>query len=153
MINRVSHTGILAALLLTAFSTVSLAESTWTLEDCLKQAKKSSLKLESAKLREQAADISVKQAKSGNSPTVSASIQNTLYDHPFINNEDHYRLNLGISGSYTLWDGGATSLNVESKTLSKEERKAIEKLRESENFQGDTVTKKSIFDKFKNYFS
>ena len=39
------------------------------------------------------------------------------------------------------------------KTLSKEERKAIEKLRESENFQGDTVTKKSIFDKFKNYFS
>ena len=39
------------------------------------------------------------------------------------------------------------------KTLSKEERKAIEKLRESENFQGDTVTKKSIFEKFKNYFS
>ncbi|MGM9700476.1 MAG: molecular chaperone DnaJ [Prevotella sp.] len=39
------------------------------------------------------------------------------------------------------------------KTLTKEERKAIEKLRESENFQGDTVTKKSIFDKFKNYFS
>lgn len=39
------------------------------------------------------------------------------------------------------------------KTLSKEERKAIEKLRESDNFQGDTVTKKSIFDKFKNYFS
>ena len=120
MIKRVSHTGILAAILLTAFSTVSLAESTWTLEDCLKQAKKASLKLESAKLREQAADISVKQAKSGNSPTVSASIQNTLFDHPFIDNEDHYRLNLGISGSYTLWDGGATSLNVESKTLTKE---------------------------------
>ena len=84
MIKRVSHTGILAAILLTAFSTVSLAESTWTLEDCLKQAKKASLKLESAKLREQAADISVKQAKSGNSPTVSASIQNTLFDHPHI---------------------------------------------------------------------
>ena len=96
------------------------AAGTWTLEDCLKQAKKSSLKLESAKLREQAADISVKQAKSSGGPTVSASIQNTLYDHPFVDNEDHYRLNLGISGSYTLWDGGATSLNVESKTLSKE---------------------------------
>ena len=79
-----------------------------------------SLSLESAKLREQAADISVKQAKSGNSPTVSASIQNTLYDHPFVHNEDHYRLNLGISGSYTLWDGGATSLNVEVNQLSKE---------------------------------
>lgn len=120
MINRVSHTGILAATLLTVFSALSFAETTWTLEDCLKQAKKASLKLESARLREQSADISVKQAKSSNSPTVSASIQNTLYDHPFIDNEDHYRLNLGISGSYTLWDGGATSLNVESKTLTKE---------------------------------
>jgi outer membrane protein len=115
--NRALYTGILAAAVLW---TSSLAQNTWTLEDCLKQAKKASLKLESAKLREQSAEISVKQAKSGNSPTVSASIQNTLYDHPFVDNEDHYRLNLGISGSYTLWDGGATSLNVESKTLSKE---------------------------------
>ena len=111
---------ISAIMATTVFTTASLAESTWSLEDCLKQAKKASLKLESAKLREQSADISVKQAKSSNYPTVSASIQNTLYDHPFIDNEDHYRLNLGISGSYTLWDGGAKSLNVESKTLSKE---------------------------------
>ena len=115
--NRALYTGILAAAVLW---TSGMAQSTWTLEDCLKQAKKASLKLESAKLREQSAEISVKQAKSGNSPTVSASIQNTLYDHPFVDNEDHYRLNLGISGSYTLWDGGATSLNVESKTLTKE---------------------------------
>ncbi len=39
------------------------------------------------------------------------------------------------------------------KTLSKDERHAIEKLRDSENFQGDSSTKKSIFEKFKNYFS
>lgn len=96
------------------------AVSSWTLEDCLKQAQKASLKLESAKLREQKADISIKQAKVGNRPSVNASIQNTLFDHPFIDNEDHYRLNLGISGSYTLWDGGATSLNVEASQLSKE---------------------------------
>lgn len=38
------------------------------------------------------------------------------------------------------------------KTLSKEERKAIEALRESENFQGDKETKKSIFDRFRAYF-
>ena len=112
---------LITAFMATAvFTTAGFAESTWSLEDCLKQAKKSSLKLESAKLREQSAEISVKQAKTSGGPTVSASIQNTLYDHPFIDNEDHYRLNLGISGSYTLWDGGATSLNVESKTLSKE---------------------------------
>lgn len=39
------------------------------------------------------------------------------------------------------------------KTLSREERKAIEKLRESENFKGDTSTKKNIFEKFKSYFN
>ena len=96
------------------------AESAWTLEACLKQAKQKSLSLESAKLREQKADIGIKQAKSGNYPSVNASIQNTLFDHPFIDQEDHYRLNLGISGSYTIWDGGATSLNVEATQLSKE---------------------------------
>lgn len=39
------------------------------------------------------------------------------------------------------------------KTLSKNEKKAIEELRESENFKGDSKTKKSIFDKFRNYFN
>ena len=39
------------------------------------------------------------------------------------------------------------------KTLDKNERKAIEQLRESENFKGDSSTKKSIFEKFKNYFN
>ncbi|MDY3247959.1 MAG: molecular chaperone DnaJ [Prevotella sp.] len=39
------------------------------------------------------------------------------------------------------------------KELSKEERKAIEDLRDRENFKGYTTTKKSIFEKFKNYFS
>ena len=80
---------ITAILTTAALSTTALAEGSWTLEDCLKQAKKASLKLESAKLREQSADISIKQAKSSGGPTVSASIQNTLYDHPFIDNEDH----------------------------------------------------------------
>ena len=108
--------------ILTLLSTAAfaLAGEAWTLEACLKQAKQKSLSLESAKLREQKADISIKQAKSGNYPSVNASIQNTLFDHPFIDNEDHYRLNLGVSGSYTLWDGGATNLNVEATQLSKE---------------------------------
>lgn len=39
------------------------------------------------------------------------------------------------------------------KELSKEERSAIEKLRESENFKGDSSTKKSIFERFRNYFN
>ncbi len=39
------------------------------------------------------------------------------------------------------------------KELTREEREAIGKFRESENFKGDPATKKSIFDKFKNYFS
>lgn len=39
------------------------------------------------------------------------------------------------------------------KTLSKEERKAMESLRNSENFKGDKSTKQSIFQRFRNYFS
>ena len=39
------------------------------------------------------------------------------------------------------------------KELNKEERKAIERLRESENFKGDTTTKHSIFENFRKLFS
>ncbi len=38
------------------------------------------------------------------------------------------------------------------KTLSREERMAIESLRNSSNFQGDKETKKAIFDRFRKYF-
>lgn len=39
------------------------------------------------------------------------------------------------------------------KTLSHEEKKALETFRESDNFKGDKQTKDSIFNRFKNYFS
>lgn len=39
------------------------------------------------------------------------------------------------------------------KTLTKNEKKAIEELRESENFKGDTNTKKSIFERLKERFN
>ena len=39
------------------------------------------------------------------------------------------------------------------KELSRSEKEMLEQLRQSDNFKGDVSTKKSIFDKFKNYFS
>lgn len=39
------------------------------------------------------------------------------------------------------------------KTLSRDERKALEEFKESDNFKGDSQTKDSIFNRFKNYFS
>ncbi len=39
------------------------------------------------------------------------------------------------------------------KTLSRDERKAVESFRDSDNFKGDKQTKDSIFSRFKNYFS
>ena len=39
------------------------------------------------------------------------------------------------------------------KTLSREERKALEQMKESDNFKGDRQTRESIFSRFKNYFS
>jgi len=38
------------------------------------------------------------------------------------------------------------------KTLSKEEKNAVESMKGSDNFKGDAETKRSIFQKFKNYF-
>ena len=39
------------------------------------------------------------------------------------------------------------------KTLSRDEKEALEIMKQSDNFKGDSSTKKSIFEKFKNYFS
>ena len=39
------------------------------------------------------------------------------------------------------------------KELSKEEKEALTKFKESDNFKGDAATKRSIFQRFKNYFS
>lgn len=39
------------------------------------------------------------------------------------------------------------------KTLDRHERQVLEELRDSDNFKGDASTKKSIFEKFKNYFN
>ena len=111
------------AIVLGIFASASLvfADGSWTLSACLKQAKEKSLKLESAKLREQKADVSLEQAKVGNYPTLSASIGNTLYDSPFRDGpQDHYRLSAGLSASYTLWDGGSTRLSIQANEINKE---------------------------------
>ena len=39
------------------------------------------------------------------------------------------------------------------KTLSKQEREMMEQLKDSDNFKGDSNTRKTIFQKFKNYFN
>ena len=39
------------------------------------------------------------------------------------------------------------------KTLSREEKQAIEQFKGSDNFKGDKQTRDSIFQKFKNYFN
>ena len=104
-----------------ASASLIYADGPWTLASCLKQAKEKSLSLETARLREKQADVSIEQAKVGNYPTLSASIGNTLYDSPFKSGpQDHYRLNVGISGSYTLWDGGSTRLSIRASELNKE---------------------------------
>jgi molecular chaperone DnaJ len=39
------------------------------------------------------------------------------------------------------------------KELSRSEKQSLEQFKDSDNFKGDNLTKKSIFDKFKNYFN
>lgn len=102
-------------------ATFIYADTAWTLDACLKQAKEKSLKLESAKLREQQADISVKQANIDRYPSLSANINNSLHDHPFVDGpKDHYSFSVGLNGSMTLWNGGATTLSIEASQLNKQ---------------------------------
>ena len=39
------------------------------------------------------------------------------------------------------------------KTLSRDEKKSLEKMKDSDNFKGDAATKRSIFQRFRNYFN
>ncbi len=106
-----------------------LAGTAWalpplSLEDCVKMAKKRSLEMESARLSERASEAALNASKTSKYPTLSAHVNQSLYDSPFNGKtQDHYRLSMGISGSYTLWDGGATGIDVESKQLSFEASK------------------------------
>lgn len=101
---------------------VSAFAADWTLEDCLKRAEEASLSLKVSKLGEEQAAIAIKTAKTDRYPSLSANINNTLYDNPFVEGpKDHYRLSLGISGSIILWNGGATSLSVETAQIDKQE--------------------------------
>lgn len=110
------------ASLIILLTAVSVFAADWTLEDCLKRAEEASLSLKVSKLGEEQAAIAIKTAKTDRYPSLSANINNTLYDNPFVEGpKDHYRLSLGISGSIILWNGGATSLSVETAQIDKQE--------------------------------
>lgn len=110
------------ASLIILLTAVSVFAADWTLEDCLKRAEEASLSLKVSKLGEEQAAIAIKTAKTDRYPSLSANINNTLYDNPFVEGpKDHYRLSLGISGSIVLWNGGATSLSVETAHIDKQE--------------------------------
>lgn len=110
------------ASLIILLTAVSAFAADWTLEDCLKRAEEASLSLKVSKLGEEQAAIAIKTAKTDRYPSLSANINNTLYDNPFVEGpKDHYRLSLGISGSIILWNGGATSLSVETAQIDKQE--------------------------------
>ena len=111
------------------FLCVILAGTAWTLpplslEDCVKMAKERSLEMESARLSERASEAALNASRTSRYPTLSAHVNQSLYDSPFNGKaQDHYRFSMGISGSYTLWDGGATGIDIESKQLSLEASK------------------------------
>jgi outer membrane protein len=103
------------------FFSTTLFAAEWTLEDCLKRAEESSLSIQVSKLSEEQANVAIKTAKIDRYPSLSASINNTLYDNPFVEGpQDHYRLSLGLNGSMVLWNGGATSLSIETAQIDKQ---------------------------------
>ena len=98
--NMILLTRTIIFLFLLGSLSVFASSTAWTLEDCINQAKKASLKLQSSKLNEESASISLRKAKNSRYPDLSASVNNSLYDSPFQSGaQDHYRLSLGISSS------------------------------------------------------
>lgn len=96
----------------------------WTLSDCIERVHTASLKVESAKLNEQQTIVSLDQARDSRYPSLSASVNQSLFDSPFNDvPQDHYKLSLGITGSMNLWDGGATGLTIESRALDRQAAK------------------------------
>ena len=90
--------------------------STWTLEDCLVQAKKQSLLLESARADERSTESQLDQAQKSRYPDLSASINQSLFDSPFAEApQDHYSLSLGLSSSVLLWNAGQMGHNIDQK--------------------------------------
>lgn len=111
-------------LLLAILSASAAADVSLSLEDCVKMAKERSLDLESSRLSERASQASLESARASNRPTLSAHVNQSLYDSPFNGqSQDHYSLNMGITGSYTIWDGGSTGINIESRKFSVEAAK------------------------------
>ena len=105
-------------LLCTVASAFAADSGSLTLSDCISRARATSLKMTTAKLSERSAVVELDAARSDRYPTLSAKLNQTLYDSPFNDAaQDHYRLSAGLSGSMTLWDGGATGLTIESRQL------------------------------------
>lgn len=104
-----------------AFAAAVWAEQALSLEDCVRMARERSLEVENSRLSERASAAALQSSQASGRPTISAHVNQSLYDTPFDgNSQDHYRLSLGISGSYKIWDGGSLGMDVESKKLSLE---------------------------------
>ena len=90
------------------------------------------------------------KGNAGHNKGINGDIQvfvEEIEDERFIRDDSDLIYNL-------LLDFPTAALSVYvPKTLSREEKEALERFKHSDNFQGDAATKRSIFQRFKNYFS
>jgi len=107
---------LLLSVLLSVFHAFAQGYQNLTLKDCVKLAKKNSLSLASAKLSEQTAESSLKQAQNARLPGLSGSMSQDVVDGVPFNDPSSFNyltsLGMRVSSSMPIFTGGRIQHNI-----------------------------------------
>lgn len=125
---------IAASLLLSL--TTQAQEREWTLQECIDYALAHNIQLQKSRASEQQSDVNLKEAKAGWLPSLNASLSQNMQHRPFqqdatsfvnggitstASDKTTWSGSYGVSASWTVWNGGQTSLNIKDSKLEKEQ--------------------------------
>lgn len=88
----------------------------WDLNACINYALQNNIRIQQSKISLEQNAISTKQAKAQLFPSLTASINQTFTNSPYVPS-NVYNGSYGISSSMTLFDGGKTLNNIEQQKL------------------------------------
>lgn len=94
----------------------------WDLNACINYALQNNIRIQQSKISLEQNAISTKQAKAQLFPNLSASINQSFTNSPYVPS-NIYNGSYGISSSMTLFDGGKTLKNIEQQKLAEKAAK------------------------------
>lgn len=122
----------LSATLLAGVAPAQTTVHTWSLKDCISYALEHNIGLKRERASVQTAEINVKEAKAGWLPSLNASLTQGVTYRPFQETTGNLVNGgiassastkatqsgaYGVNASWTVWNGGATKLNIKNNEL------------------------------------